>query len=780
MKKTILTLIIATVLLGSFVLLTACSSSLFPINEERADKQVTATATYADRVSIVGVGELYNSFYNYYSYLYTYYSYGYISQAQFQSYLSDLDTTFENSNESLAKSTLYTLKCIDYMEDYYTQKLGADNDKVKKVKEVSTKNHTYNFGNMQQLQLYYTERIAEIQAILVCHDDYKYYNAAVRNANDDLQKLLDDYASTIRSEYEDLTAEQFEAPETIVGLTLASKPYRLVYEVGASNLDTTGLKVLARLDEEKTLEIPVKELVIEGFDGSKAAEGQTITITYKEKTTTFDVDIVTARPTRKTPAVDEEEAETDNTKPLAGFSFEVSEDQYLNDDNGNRLQGDALTEARQEYKVARNAMARLTNYLETNHRTYNDYLYGYCVTQLKALTEDTLAKDITVSPSEIEAEYARLIDEKKNELANGTYTKSQLDDLGSAYLQPKPADGSYGYYYVSQVLFKYTEDNNAKIDVFKDMGANTSSLEEYKIKVADEIEVWLSNPDYDESAVCEDENCNCPHCKNYKGDPVYYTTLDQWYSCVEGCTCKACPAKKYLNTTTVNVLTIINDIAADIDAVNAQYADHNAVEYRRALLDAINAWIYKANEDDGAFSAITSEKYGYVMTPPEEESGMVATFEQVCDLLAAYNGTAYDVDDKAQWVKDGVHVLSAQGGVGSYGWCVSSYGIHFVVLTAYAMEPAYGTIDQTAINGTDYQQMGLDYITNVYDYDNSQENVPAQGTVKYSIYKSLIDEKVSANYAKFQKDFINENAEGNITYNPKGYQYLLDKVRGDN
>ena len=159
---------------------------------------------------------------------------------------------------------------------------------------------------------------------------------------------------------------------------------------------------------------------------------------------------------------------------------------------------------------------------------------------------------------------------------------------------------------------------------------------------------------------------------------------------------------------------------------------------------------------------------------------MVASFEKLCDLLAEYNGRYYDADDKLEWAKEGIHVLSNQGGVGSYGWCVSTYGIHFVVLTAYAMEPAYGTIstEEPVINGVTYQQMGLDYVTNLYDYDDSDNTKPAEGTVKYDIYKKLIDEKVAANYATFQKDTINAN-EDCISYNPKGYQYLIKQIKGD-
>lgn len=805
MKKIILTIAIVSVLVGSILLLAACNTSLFPVNEERAGKQVTASANYADRTSIVSVGELYNSFYTYYNYLYTYYSYGYITQEQFQSYLGDLDETFKTTNESLARSALYTLKCIEYMEQYYTDKYGANDEAVKEFgkADVNTQNNTYDFSKMAQLQQYYADRIKEIQAILLCNRDddgnvdYTYYNAAVRSANEDLQKLFDDYVETIRDEYAALETSTFKAPESIEGITITSDPYRKAYEVGDSALDTRGLVVVANLPDGETLEIPTKELVIEGFDSENAVQGQTITITYLEKTATFTVNIFAARPSRSQPAKADSEEAVDNSKKLEYFSFEVKDDDYLKDDNGVMLTGDDLTEARQEYKIARNAMARLEKYLENNYRSYNDYLYGYCVSQLKKLTENTLASQQVITTEEIQAEYDRIISAKLDEYANSTYSKSELSNLAEAYLQPKPADDGYGYYYVSQILFKYTDATNAEIDKFEALGANSSSLEEFKIQVADDIMVWLSNPDYDKDAVCENEECTCPRCANYKGEAVYYDDIDDWYS-HEGCTCVACPSNKYNPDHTINVLTVIQDVKDALNTVNSEYADHNSYEYRKALLDTINGWIYKANEDSGAFSNITDKKYGYLMTPENEESGMVASFEKVCDALAA-KGNAYFSDaEKAQLAEEGIVIGSAQGGVGSYGYCVSTYGIHFVVVTGYAMEDAYATmsnaqgqITEETVNGTVYQKMNLDYVNSLYDYDpdNYVElkntvtgeviDTYVKGTVKYDIYKKLYDEKVAANYAAFQRDFVNENAEDHITYNPDGYQYTLDKLQNN-
>ena len=801
MKRTILTVIIVVILALSTVLLAACGTKMFPINEERAGKQVTATVNYADRVSIVSVEELYNQFYSYYNYLYTYYQYGYISAAQFQSYMANLDETFETSNKSLAKSALYVLLCIDTMSDIYAKELGEEDVRVVAMKAASTKGHTYDFGNMDELKRYYSERIAEIETIMACYSDYSYVNSAIRSANKDMQDRFDSYLETVRAEYAALEGTSKDTtPEGFTSISILEQPYRLIYEVDSdATLDTRGLVVVANYAEANeehglTVEIPTKYLVTSGFSASSAAEDQEITVTYGQKTATFTVDIVTARPSREQPAKEEETEAEDDTKLAEKFVFEVKESDYIKE---NMTEAE-LVEARQELKFARSAMSRLNKYLEDNYRDYNYYLYSYMVSQLRTLTEKTKAAAVTLTKAELDAEYNRVIEERKAELAVKDFVKGDLDTLEDSVLQPT-FDNTYGYYYVSQVLFKFTDEQSDAISAFKSAGnANDTAIQNFTVNKAKEIGVWLSNPDYDKNATCELEECTCPHCKNYVlpegAARPSYTTLDQWYACSDDCECVACPAKKYLNQDAVNVLDVIADIEADLDAINQDAeVTANAEAYREALLDAINEWVYKANEDSGVFTNITNEKYGYLMTPETESSGMVEAFELACDALAAYNGTdTYQgktfAELKTELAAKGVFIDSNEGGIGGYAWCVSEYGIHFVVLTAYAVDEDFGTVSTATVGDKAYNQLGLDYIVNSYDYDNSVDNsfsvkdgtstilYPA-GTLAAELGSDLLSEKVSADYAKFQKDFITQYEESNITYNPKGYEYMLKQLQ---
>ena len=806
MKKNILIIIIVAILAVSTVLLTACGTKMFPINEERAGKQVTATVNYADREGIVSVDELYNQFYSYYNYLYTYYSYGYITAAQFQSYMDNLDETFSNYNKSLAKSALYTLLCIDTMSGYYQDTLPAADERLNALRASSTAGHTYKYNQMSDLQRYYDERVAEIEAILSCYTDYKYVNAAIRNVNKDLQSRYDSYVETVRAEYAAAEgSEKDTTPGGLVSISVQEKPYRLIYEVDSNaTLDTTGMVIVANYAEEteehgKTVVIPNKYVVTSGFSAGSAAKDQVITVTYAQKTATFTVDIVTARPTREQAAKADADADAeDNTKIEAKFVFEVAESDFITADTPDA----DLAAARQEYKIARSAMSRLNNYLETNYRNYNYYYYSYLIDQLRNLTQDTKANAITLTQAELDAEYARLIDERKASLAVKDFAKSDLDDVETMLLQPKNED-SYGYYYVSQVLFKFTDEQSTAISNAKSAGnLNATALQYFTVNKAKEIGVWLSNPDYDSSATCELEACNCPHCKNYvlpqNAERPSFTTLDQWYTCSETCECVACPGKKYLNSEPINVMTVIEGaegIEAALDAVNNDAtATADAKVYREQLLSTINEWIYKANEDSGAFSNITDKKYGYLMTPENESSGMVETFELACDTLAAYRDTdTYKgktfADAKAELAEKGVFIASTRGGVGSYAWCVSDYGIHFVVLTAYADDADFGTVTETTVNDKKYNQLGADYIYSLYDYDESEaKSLPVKqndGTIKYyaagtigaSIGAEMLSEKVSADYAAFQKDFVVKYEDTNVKYNEKGYQYLLDKLQ---
>ena len=812
MKKTVLSILIVAVLVAAMLTATACStdSGMFRINEERASKQVTAVAEYEGRVGIVDVNDLYASFQSYYNYLYMYYQHGYIDAATFQSYLSNLDETLANSNKSLARTALYNLKCLDYLYNYYSA--NADQDKVAEMRAASTAGRKYDWSKMDSLARYFVERNLEIEAVLACYSDYSYVNAAIRTTNESIQKLYDDYLKAVKEEAEATVITGDTTPAGYTDIRIVDLPIRQIYEATTSDkvtVDTQGLKVVALYPADTTFEEDVEvEDFVEGEQSYKAVvipntyliikeiESDTVksalqndgkltaTITYGDFSKTFDVNVTYPRPTRSTPAKAEEEEQEDNSTKVERFVFEVKESDFVQEGLNEEERAAAL----KEYKFARTAMARLVKYMSDNYRTYDNYLYSNLNTQLRNAASDLITATVTITEAQLNAEYNRLINAEYEKYLSTPYNKSTLDDRNTIVhevFEDEQGQPTYGYYYVSQVLFKFTQDLSDLIDEFKaEKIASDEALDAYTRTLAQQIGVWYSNPEYDAEAECEDEDCTCPHCANYKGERVEYTTLEQWYACNEDCPCAACPSHKYLNDQTVNVLDAISEIVLDLDEANQEFD-------LKSFLDVINDWSYKANEDDGVFTYITNEKYGYLMTPEGVASGMVESFELACDTLAKYDGVEIPFDEAAELQNKGVYILSAKGGVGSYAYCVSTYGIHLVTLTYYY--PNQPTADGLVNEGRDgYVELGLDYVTNVFDYQEVTEGNEykiakadgstyylAKGTLAASIYDTLYSEAVSTATGNFQKEFYNNYADSNITLNPKGYEYLLKQLLGE-
>lgn len=800
MKKSIITILIVAVLCASVVLLSACNDTegMFRRNPERSSKQITALSTFGDRVAFVDVNDVYASFYSYYQYLYQYYQYGAISAADFQYYMDNLDTNLAQSNKSLARSALYGLKCIDYMYNYYSANC-ADKTKVNAMIAASTAGHTYDFGKMEDGQMkelarFYTERNAEMLAILSCYKDYSYVNAAIEAANKSMTDMFDSYVKEVRAEYDALEGKDDPTPDGYVNIELESKPIKLVYEVGDSELDTTGLKVNAVYEDDTTVPVLPQYLTIEGFDSKAVADEQTITVTYGKYSRTFEIAIVAARPSREVPAKEEEEENADNSTMTAVYSFTVNDDDYIKDD----MTDDQRIEANQELKIARSAMKRLQKNLADNYRTYDMYLYTQLLTQIKSAVADVITAQVTITQEQLQAEYDKKVAEAYEGYLTTPYDKSTLDNRNTI-VHPTYTDedgnASYGHYTVAQVLFKYEAAQSDLITQFKnEKTATDEAILAYSLTLAQDIHTWLSNPDYDAEAVCEDENCNCPHCPNYKGERVEYTDLDAWYSCSADCTCVACPANKYQTEVvngvrrpvSVKALDVVDDIAADLQA--AVVEGYDLTKY----METINNWAYIANEDEGVFDYIEKDQYGYIMTPEGVDSGMVESFDKACRTLAKYNGVAIPDDVKEDLKAEGIYILSANGGLGSYAYCVSTYGIHFVTLTSYVAD----SVDENVTLGqkvgdTQYVQLGLNYVTNVFEYEEVTEGnrykvvngnetyYVAKGTLAASIYDEIYDKAVSDATGQFQKSFYQEYGDSNITLYPDGYAYMLKQIKGE-
>ncbi len=767
MKKFKLLILVMAVVLALTMILCSCNDDegLFRKNAERTAKQVTANATYGGRVGIVDLNELYQSFYNYYSYLYTYYSYGYIDATTFQKYLSNLDETFADSNQSLGKSALYTLKCIETVSAHFLSNPGVSSELKEKINQTSTVDKIYDFKNVSELDRYYADRIAEIEAILVCNGNYTYVNQAYYYANSYMEELFDNYVDTVRSEYEQLDPEKDETPEGFIGIELVKEPSRTVYEVGEDSVNLNGMVVNALYEEGDPVQVPNKYLSITGFDDeAKADTEQTITATYGKYSVEFTIKMVEAY-TERTQEEEEEETDADkiasltddNTKMLERFSFEINEADY--DD-------------KTELKIARTAMNRLKQNLENNYRTYDYYLYVGYNSAIKSCCNNLVISDVKISQAELQNKYDTLVAEQLEGYSSTKYSSDTLDNNSTTTIVHKDyrKDGEFdGYFYVTQVLFKFNSELEDKIDEFdSEKIANNEAILNYRNSLIEEITVWLSNPDYD--GECELEECDCPRCSNYSGNEHYdFDTIEKWFGlddsvdndpCVSfengvrthTCSCAACPANKY--TGIKKASEVIDELKAELDAENDIKKKYEIVEKYARI----------ANMDSGVFTYLSNGEAGYLVTPDGIDSGYVDEFDECARELI-------------------------KNGVGSYGTCNTEYGIHFLMADYVVVDEANGDVEK--IEGTDYVKLGLNYKTSltaeleddenpVVVDDNGNEITLEVGTIGYYLWKELYSNALTVKQSLFEKEFYKDNVEGSITYNAKAYADIVKNLQESN
>ena len=314
-------------------------------------------------------------------------------------------------------------------------------------------------------------------------------------------------------------------------------------------------------------------------------------------------------------------------------------------------------------------------------------------------------------------------------------------------------------FYVQNLLFKITDDLKAKYTAFEnEKTANKEALEAYLNYLIDQTGIYVSNVEYDKDATCEDEECTCTACANYKGEnPGPCTNAD--------CACKKCPNKRYVTAAfaqekgltltdgTINVLDMLGAVYADLADLSATAT----AEERAANLEKFKKWVYMCNDDEGFFTTLTDGKLGYSLSM--DDSSYVENFT-ACARALAYG----DATEKAEW-----HVVGT--GVGSFGYCYTEYGIHVIMLSGYALDPNAVTTDL----GDGLVAISIDTVTDNVSYKAADGSTPAKGTLKYGIVESLESKQKDELVGAFKKEFYQTELENDvkITYKNKVYKDLI-------
>ena len=729
MKKKLLVILMILVLAITAIVATACGEDgMISKNKERDFKQVTASVTYANRAAQVDKLELNNTIYNFVYQYYSYYSQGYISQAQYQSVLDNIGTSFKQANESLAETEAYTLKCIDELYKYVMAN-GTDAEKAAAT-AASTAGKKYDQA----------ARIKEIESILPKKD----LIAAVEAYNKEMQESFDSFREAYDKEV--AAAAAGKSTSNVKEVTIVSAPWKTEYEKGES-LNESGLKVGVKYEgSEDVVTLDRGDYTVTGFKSDEVKDEVEVTVTFANKTATFNVKIVEAKPSR--PKMPTEEDEEEKTEVPVLFEKDLDAKIAAAKGTDNTL-----------YKALTEAKRRLEKQMTANYRTYEYYYLSKLKTQVVTAYEEIVGKTAEgVSAEAILAEYNRQLEEQKQNLLLGSESayKDAVDGTG---VKTQIVHKDDKIFFVQNLLFKITDDLKAKYTAFEEeKTANKEALEEYLNNLIDQTGVYVSNVEYDKDATCEEDECACTACENYKGEnPGPCTNPD--------CTCKKCPNKRFITEKfgadngytvtdgTINVRDMLNAVYSDLADLDAAAT----AEQRAANLEKFKKWIYMCNDDEGFFTTLSDGKLGYSLSM--EDSSYVENFT-ACARALAY-GTAAE---KAEWNVVGT-------GVGSFGWCYTEYGIHVIMLSGYALDPDAATTDL----GDGLVALSLDAITDYASYKAAEESTPAKGSLKYGIVESLEKDQKDEATGAFKKDFYQKELEEDvkITYYAKVYKDLV-------
>lgn len=433
-----------------------------------------------------------------------------------------------------------------------------------------------------------------------------------------------------------------------------------------------------------------------------------------------EADKIAARPTR--PA--KKEAEVDYNKPLDPAKAEIKFFEKPYKDLYTEKEWDELNKVDGKADYIPKALNELKKQLADNYKSYDYYLNSAYETQLISKYKRELGEKFDPDDTAVKAEYERYVSLNKEKFSIETesnYKSAISSSLTNTVYHPT---SEHGYGYVFNILFKFSKDQSTELKNFTAGQPDKTIVEKYRAQLANKIEVMKSNPDYDPDEVCEE----CEKAQKDNNDPNKY------------CTKEKCNARPYEvdsegNIKKYNVMDVINELTAKLDAATTFEAKREiAAQY-----------VYMVNDDTGMYNtssnnAITAGGNGYLISPHETDKTYVEEFS-----------------------KKGRELVN--NGLGSYGWCVTDYGIHFMFVS-------YIPYDATKVEKEN--EIPLKYI--VY-YGREDDENDKNKTLRDVIVQDLKSKNTEARYQIAAQNAIAANKDNSISRNKKAWEKTVKELK---
>lgn len=434
-----------------------------------------------------------------------------------------------------------------------------------------------------------------------------------------------------------------------------------------------------------------------------------------------ETDKIAARPTRP----DKAEAEVDYTKPLDPAKAEIKFFEKPYKDLYTEKEWDELNKVEGKADYIPKALNELKKQLADNYKSYDYYLNSAYETQLISKYKRELVKDFNPDDAAIQAEYERYVSLNKEKFSIETeanYKTAISSSLTNTVYHPT---SEHGYGYVFNILFKFSNDQSTELKNFTAGQPDKELVKAFRDALAKGIKVRKSNLNYDPEAVCE----KCKQAQNASKNPNKY------------CTKEKCNARPYEvdnegNIKKYNVMDVINELTAKLDAATS-------FEAKREIA---TQYVYMVNDDTGMYNtsnnnAITAGGNGYLISPHETDKTYVEEFS-----------------------KKGRELVN--NGLGSYGWCVTDYGIHFMFVSYIPYD--------TTVSGVADDLIPLKYI--VY-YGREDDENDKNKTLRDVIVQDLKSKNTEARYQIAAQNAIAANKDNSISRNKKAWEKTVKELK---
>lgn len=439
-----------------------------------------------------------------------------------------------------------------------------------------------------------------------------------------------------------------------------------------------------------------------------------------------ETDKIAARPTR--PA--KKEAEVDYTKPLDPAKAEIKFFEKAKKDLFTAKEWEELNKVEGKVDYVDKALNELKKQLADNYKSYDYYLNSAYETQLIAKYKRELSKDYNPDDAAIKSEYDKYVSLNKEKFSIETkanYKTAISSSLTNTVYHPT---SEHGYGYVFNILFKFSDEQSTELKNFTAGQPDKELVKAFRDKLAKGIKVRKSNLNYDPEAVCDD----CKEAQKNSKNPNKYCTKKECnarpYEVYEEGHEKAGEIKEF------DVQDVLRDIKTEIE--NADTFDKKR--------EVAAKYVYMVNDDTGMYNtssknAITGNGNGYLISPHEDDKTYVEEFS-----------------------KKGRELVKK--GLGSYDWCVTDYGIHFMFVS-------YIPYDTTVSDVKD-DLIPLDYI--VY-YGREDDENDKNKTLRDVIVADLKSKNTEARYQIAAQNAIAANKDNSISRNKKVWEKTVKELK---